>query len=490
MKKVVNIFLLLLILFTANVFAQQDIDFELKLQKLERDIINLKRAAERYNRQKELALLVTAYKEYLAARKTYNEGRLQLAKFHYLKSQKIVVYVAQTLVFTPAAKMKSELKVKIEKAERIVNKNPNNEEGRYLLSKARLYQQRMDESLIRSAYQNAYKFYKISTYFANRILQLYNGGNLNIAPAEQYKMLADNIKKLYNEVKVEAYKNSNTSAIMIKVDRLIAQARVDHEKGAYRKAFVNLQIAEKLLYRIIDLRTSGNNLSENDLRSDIFSLRRYIDSIEKKVKLDRNNTQQSLINKARQYARAAERDVTNGAYITAKKKISMGQKLATKALQMQLSKNSDNSDLVQKRLTEVTRLLRLQENRISNVNDPSITYMHNEAKSLLTEAERLAKEGNSSAAFFNIQTALKFIYGIKIRLDKNDIRAASKENLLIQINELDRELSKIDSDKTIQKVKVLKDLLNKARVNYQSGKYEVAADLVRIVNAQMQTLSH
>ena len=488
MKKTVNIFLLLLILFTGNAFAQQDIDFEQKLQKLERDIINLKGVAERYNRQKELSLLATAYKEYLAARKTYNEGRIQLAKFHYLKSQKIVVYVAQTLVFKPAAKMKSELKVKIEKAERIVNKNPNNEEGRYLLSKARLYQQRMDESLQRSAYQNAYKFYKIATYFANRILQLYNSGNLNIAPAEQYKMLADNIKKLYNEVNAEAYNNSNTAAIMVKVDRLIAQARADHEKGAYRKAFVNLQIAEKLLYRIIDLRTSGNNLSEKDLRSDIFSLRRYIDSIEKKVKLNGNNTQQSLLNKARQYTRGAERDMTNGAYAAAKKKISMGQRLATKALQVQLSNNSDNNDLVQKRLTEVTRLLRLQENRINSVNDPSVIYMHNEAKRLLTEAERFAKNGNSTAAFFNIQIALKFIYGIKIRLDKNENISASKENLLIQINELDKKLSRIETAQNGQKVSVLKDLLNKARVNYQSGNYQVAADLVRIIKAQLQTL--
>ena len=489
MKRTVNIFSLLLILLTGNVFAQQDADFEARLAKLERDIANLKTVAERYNRQNELLLLATAHKEYLAARKAYESGRIQLAKFHYFKSLNIVKNVAQRLVFTPAAKMKSELKVKIEKADRLVNNNPNNEEGRYLLSKARLYQQRMDVSLQHSDYQNAYKFYKIATYFANRILQLYNSGD-NLKPAERYKMLADNIRKLYNEVSGEAYKSSNTSAIMVKVDRLIAQAKAEHEKGAYYRAFANLQIAEKLLYRIIDLKTSGSNLSEQTLRNDIFSLRRYIDSIEKKVNINGNNTQRSLLNKARQYARGAERDVSNGAYAAAKKKVSMGQKLATKALQMQMAAGSDRNGLVQKRLAEVTRLLRLQENRVSSVNDPSITYMHNEAKNLLKEAENLSKQGKESEAFFNIQIALKFIYGIKVRLDKNEKESASKQTLQMQINELERAISGLDTAQNTQKVKVLNDLLNKAKLNFQSGKYEIAADLVRIIKVQMQTLSH
>ncbi len=491
MKKTINIFFLTLILLTGKIFAQQiTVDFEAKLQKLERDIARLRTVAERYNRQKELGLLTIARNEYLAARKLYDEGKIQRAKFHYLKSQNIVVRVAQTLIFTPAAKMKSELKIKIERAERIVNQNPNNEEGRYLLSKTRFYQQRMDESLQRSAYQNAYKFYKIALYFANRILQLYNNGNLNITPTERYKMLADNIKKLYNEVNVNAYNNKNTASIMAKAVRLIARAKADHEKGAYRQAFANLQIAEKLLYRVIDLNADVNNLSEKKLRNNLFSLKRFIDSIEKKMNIHGDNRQLSLLSKARQYARSAEMDINNRAYADADKKISMGQKLAGKALQTQLTANTDNRDLFQKRLSEVTRLLRLQEKRINNINDPSIANMHNEAKNLLNNAERLAKSGNTPAAFFNVQIALKFIYGIKLRLDNNKNLSASKDKVQMQINEIERKLSKLYSPDNDEKIKLLKDLFKKAKSNYRLGKYEVSADLLRIINAQMQLLSH
>ncbi len=476
-------------MFTGYAFAQQDSDFELKLQKLENDILKLKRVADRYNRQKEQSLLIIAYKEYLAARKSYDTGRIQLAKFHYLKSQKIVIAVAQNLVFTPAAKLKSDLKLKIDNAERIVNKNPNNEEGRYLLSKARLYQMKMDESLHNSNFQNAYKFYNIANYFANRILQLFNDKNSSIAPAERYKKLAENIRKLYKEVNSGDLNDKNTANAISKVDKLIRQARVAHEKGAYRQAFINLQIAEKLLYRIIDLKNTGMNLSEKEIKTELFSLKRYIDSIDEKTRLSGNRSQISLLNKSRQFLLGAERDVSLGEFRRAKKKISLAQRMATKALQLQLSNNANDSDLIKRRLAEVTRLLRLQEKRMKNLNDPSIQFLNNEAKTFLEEAAKLSQSENSSAAFFNIQIALKFINRIEILLDKKEEYTVSEQKLLNEMNELERDLSNIHPEKQPEKVTVLKTLLIKARNNYNSGNYEITSELVRTIKNQMNLLS-
>ena len=126
---------------------------------------------------------------------------------------------------------------------------------------------------------------------------------------------------------------------------------------------------------------------------------------------------------------------------------------------------------------------------MKNLNDPSIQFLHNEAKTFLEEATKLSQSGNSSAAFFNIQIALKFINRIEILLDKKEKFTVSKQKLLSEINDLERDISNIPPANHPEKVMVLKNLLNKARNNYNSGNYEIAEELVRTIKNQMQLLS-
>jgi HEPN domain-containing protein len=291
-------------------------------------------------------------------------------------------------------------------------------------------------------------------------------------------------------VNTDDYKDNNSVNILSKVDKLIQQARIDHEKGAYRQAFINLQIAEKLLYRIIDLKNSDKNLSEREIKAELFSSKRYIDSIEEKIRIDGTPSQISLLKKAGQFLISAERDASLGNLRQAKKKISLAQKMATKALQLQLLTNTNDSNLITKRLTEVTRLLRLQEKRMGNQDEPSLQFLHNEAKLMLEKADRLSQSGNSSAAFFNIQIALRFINRIERLLDKKENKIDSNQQILNTLNELDKKLYRISPENNPEKMTVLRNLLSKARNSYNSGQYEIAAELVFTVKNQMQFLSH
>ena len=401
MKFILKIFLILLI--TAGIaFSQNGGEWAIQVKNLKNRIEFLKRTAARYQAPKALQLLRQASDDLQQAYQKFQHLKFKQAWMLFKKAEKEVRQAEKLLYYKPTARAYFEAEKLLQRAERLAE-NSGDKTARYLVIRGKAF---LLEAV--RAYQNgrivkAQEFQRIAIYFANKALDLTQGQSALPVSGQKIDRQLNELRMLRSEVVKAAQNNPDVEQLLRKADLFLKRAKDLYEKNDLRKALVQMQIGERLLYRALDL-SQQTGLGERErIRNNLMSLEQYIQSIEENV--SDKPAAVRILRKARQFYRAARRDYENEHFRAAASKIGLAQKLATKALNYSdLASDTDFDS----RLREVQQLLTLQEKNRQQ-GQPENEILKTEVQKLINGAVKNHQAGRDRIALWELNVAVRLL---------------------------------------------------------------------------------
>jgi hypothetical protein len=499
MKSLIKIVAILFILISLT-SAQNYNDLQNRLRQLDTKLRLIKTLALKYHNQQAHDLINLAYYDYNIALNRLMEYKADPSKKYKLvqaaywlsQANKRADQAARLVLFKPAAKAKAELDKLIRKAEILVHQY-NNDEARYLLNRARAFQLKAYQAYKSGRFIQSQEYHRIAIYFANKTIELAEGGLPGKSQKVKYEEQLKNIEILYNDVSSESSNNSDFSNLLQKAKSFIDKSKNHYEKGQFKQALIQLQISERLLYRAVDVSQNTMEGKEENVKSNLNSLKRYIAGIEKSLFEDNSGYSNPLLKKAKQFCKGAERDIEKGNYTIAQNKIVLAQRMATRALRTAGSQDKTIYENVLERINEVERLILLQKQKINISGNETVEYIHKEAEHLLSKARSDYESGNRLSAFRKLQLAFRLVNRADFLLGESKIVRDTKKEIAGQIIRQNSILNKMQQSKNKNEriettVPLLLQMLSKAESNLQQGHLGIAAELVDLVQSQINAL--
>ena len=463
--------------------AQSPADLKQAMEKLHRRIRTVEQLAVRYQNEKAMELVKLAEKSYQDAVSFLQQGKYNLAKIAYYRSLRQVEFAARIVLYKPAARASQRLNELMRRAEQAVNLS-DNEDARYMLSKARAFQMKAEQAFKREKYIESQQYYRVSTYFARKALNMVSV-NQRVSPSTDFEQYYQNLTNLYkNMPKGEGSKEYKI--LLQKARDFMKKARGFYEENDTKQAFMYLQISERMLHRALDLSQDTALGRKVNLRENLNSLRRYLDGIEHALLDNGNKNAERLLEKANQYLNSAQRDFEKGDYQAAQKKTMLIQRMAAKALRYTMDTQLPPETRLKERYAEAKRLLQLRQQQIKDDDTNASGYLLQQADILLEEAKTAYDKGKGGEAYKKIQMALRFINQSKFLAEVH--KRYQKDELRKHYERLAGTLTSLEEHEN-QKLKsvlpVLRRLLEKAKANIDSGNLAVAVQFLTIVENQI-----
>jgi len=490
MKSFIKIIILGLLL-SSFVYSQSEEEIRRNLQQLAIKIHTVEALAQKYNHRQASDLVKEARRHFDEAMDLLRQRppRINHAKMSFYKAKKFVDWAARLLLDKPAIRAKNELDKLMRRAEQAVHQNYS-DQARYMLNKARAFQAKAGQAYRSDRFFSAQEYYRISKYFANRSIQIAEGKISASTPFNRFEEALKNLESLYKDVAASPM-NNELEKLLQKVRSFFKKARASFNNGNLVQAFSYLQISERLLYRAIDMNESTESGQKENLRSNLISLKLYINEIEKNIGDGNNNIEKKLLRKSNQFYLAAERDFESGDLKNARLKIVLSQRMANKALQYTSNSGGPDDQQVAERIEEVTRLLQLQKQKLGSDMDEISTFMLSQAEELIVQAKEDFEQDRIWSAFQKTQLALRFINRVDYLSETEKKQVSSEDELRNKYNRL-LSIATTLQDNSNQKIPtslpVIIEILKKAEHKINSGRYYIAAELLLLAENQLNRL--
>ena len=498
MKRFTTTLIILLLTFS-TLFAQQiNADrVRLNIEQLQRKMGQVDALAKKYNDAQAVALLDKARNELLLASNKYQDFKntpetqiarrkllINLAKAHFKLAGKYVDAASRLLLFKPAAQMKKELDNLIRKAEHTVSRSTS-DEGRYFLSKSRKFQSDAQSSFRNGRFLKGYEFLRISMYFAQKTIELASASGQGRNDEQNFRNAENNIRALLQQASSLSAQNRMVSQMYQSARNYVDQARSAYRAGDFKKAFARLRLAERLLFRVVDMADSGSSSDKQQARENLQSLGRYLQSLPSDMQSPTN----PFIDKANKLYQRAAQQINAGAYKKANVSMQLSQRMALKAYRENSALDGpDSKDQLKMRLTDAKRLFDLQESHISEAGKAA-KLLHRQAGKFLG----MARGAYQHNALFR----MRYLLNISLKLMNQARKSIANENDQEQIKQnlqrLKDILNRLNknaelSEKWRIKISVLTDLLSQAQTAFKDGNYGFAGKLSEMVQNQLTVL--
>jgi len=484
-----NISLLFLLLISSGFAQSARENFTKKFQNLEYRLNYIERQAKKYGANNALQLVLKARNELNNSKNAFWQMKFSKARQYYKKALFYTDQAAKRLLFKPLARAKKDFYRLIRRAEALLQSSDNTN-ARYMLTRARAFQLKAAR-----AYQNfqlvkGQEYQRIATYFANRALDLAGQNNKNREAKSQFIEQLKNLKKLYRTVTTSKISNSEITRLIKKVSSYFQASQKYFNQGDMKQALIRLQIGERLLYRALDLQQASGEGRKEQLRSNLFSLKDYINGIEKDIP---GTSALPLLRKAKQFMRAARRDYEKSHYPDAQSKIALAQRMATKALYSASLAEAGGADLLKERADEIRHIIALQNEKYTTKNK-EMAFLHNQAEKLLQLAQNAASVGKYRLAFGELRLAFKIVHQVE------RMQTASRAAVKIDQQKLQNDLTRLGNDLRMLSLKttlpmelkpalaLLNNLLQRADQNFKQGRFTIARQLTNLLQQQFSAL--
>lgn len=490
MRRVLKIIVLLLLIVTVAQTQQRE-ELRDQLQRLQHQIELIKKLAEKYNNVKALALLKQAVENLNESWRFFNHQQMGEARKRFMAAKQNIELAGRLLLFKAAAHTVYDLDKLIHEAELAVHET-NNNDARYMLTKARAFQAEANKSYRAGKFIEGQEFQRISIFFADKAIELARG-RTKVEPQEQhFEDQSANIKRLFADISAQQSGNSEVKELLKKIKSFLQSSENFQENGDSRQALLYLQMSERLLFRAIDLMQDTARSDEENIAGNLNSLERYLDDIERSMYNESAAESVNLLGKARQFYRAAQRDAANRDYKGASQKILLAQRLATRELRQGTKEDSGDPDKLRNRLSEVERLLQIQKEKFKDSSNPTQIFLLNEIEHLLNSARQAVEQGKSLFAFRQLQLATHLMNRLG-SLSKSVTTATKTEQELYEwLNRLQAALVTIKQNNAAAETqplfKLMENLLGKAGNNLRSGKLTIAEEMLELVQSQVNNL--
>lgn len=107
---------------------------------------------------------------------------------------------------------------------------------------------------------------------------------------------------------------SDLDDLLKKSRAVIDKSKNLYDQGSVSQALVQLQISERLLHHAMDISQRTGNNRIGDYKSNLYSLRRYIESVESGLSENTQARAEEFLREARQFSRGADIALNSGDY--------------------------------------------------------------------------------------------------------------------------------------------------------------------------------
>jgi hypothetical protein len=192
------------------------------------------------------------------------------------------------------------------------------------------------------------------------------------------------------------------------------------EKGNVQMAISRLRLIKRLMYRIFDQAERGLISNDNKLENSLYTLRSFLDALDREVKDNSDINMKKLLEKAWQLYREAEQEYENKNYAKSQSKISLCQRFANRIFSMTRNRETLDVNELEDQLRETQNVLAIQENRVHASNNANIARLYQEANRMLERAQTALSSERPGIAFQLIQAATRMSARIQRELRGTD----------------------------------------------------------------------
>jgi len=490
MKNLIKISLILLILASAA-WPQSDSGLKRNLQNLKRKLDNLERLAVKYRADNVLLLVQKAKLELTGAVYQYNQGNFRKALELYRNAVKDADRAAKLLLIRPLAAAKNEFDRLIQRAERAVQ-GSEKAEARHMLVRARSFHTKAVRAYNNTQFVQAQEFQRIATYFANKAIILADVEVSGSGRKSDYNEQLENLKRLYKNITSSNTSNPNITRLIEKAFSYFQASKYLFEQGDEQQALFRLQIGERLLYRALDLQQTSSEGRNERLRLNIASLRNYIDGVERTLNDSQKNGGTRMLRKARQFYQSALRDYESGNFVDAQSKISLSQRMATRALQAVSSEPETDLDLIRDKIKEIEQIIKLQRQKLTAEN-PLVNILHEQAETLLKNAKTAVEGNRGRQAFWMVRFVFRIVNRAEFILKNSGAEQIDNNKLQQDLSRLRQTLLTLEQNDNLNKpikiqVNFLNNLIQKAEKSINENNLYAAAELVKLAQQHLNFL--
>ena len=474
------------------VYAQRDEDLGSRIRQFATRLNRLQTLAQRYDNTKAAELLNRAVYWFNQARESWDARRYREAKIQFDQSVNLYNQASRLLFYKPALNLKNTLDDIIHKAEISLQKN-DSRDGRYLLNKARDFQLKANRQMNLSDYVKGQEYLRIAIHFAQKAIEVAERTGGNSTERYNYEEELKHIQELYRELQRTNSDNRDVNELLQKADAYINRSKNLNEESNERQAFHQLQIAEKLLFRAIDLAENDLDNKPERFENNLNSLRQYLYSIELNLTHSDDINAKKFYNKAITLMQESEKDYENGDLEKARTKLLLAQKFANRALRFSDLSEGQETNRIENRIEEISSIIQLQKQKIDGEDNRVLLNLHSEAEDLLQQAKRELEKHNQIRAFQLVQLSMRLINRIDFILQKDNPGSVSDSEIANNIKDLDNKLNRLFSNENIDdftktRIQLLMEMLSRARNHYDKNDLITASELIRIVQSQFNLI--
>jgi hypothetical protein len=500
MKRLIHI-IIFLSLGLSSLTAQDRLSdrIENNLKQLGRKIIQIRLLAERYENNEALKTIESAkedFDEAISLLQQWKDSRhrlelLEQARAKYQSANLKADLASRMLLFKPAANLMNQLERLIQQAETVAQ-GSDASDLRYYLNKARNYYKHAQNAFAGNRYLRGHEYLKIATYFAEKVISLAKGNR----PADQgqrFEELKNNITVLLNRVSNLLDENDILNELYNNVLEYLKRAENAYASGNLKRAFANLQIAERLTHRIIDLAEEDDqNSSKDHIEEEYQSLSRYLTTLHNEFEME--NQQSKILDKADEFHSKARMNIDHGEYQQALTNLKLAQRMAMRAFKdISSQDNSSNTINLQNRIREIQHLINLQQARIDEQQNKAAKTLFEQAGTFFRQGQQEYENANYIKASYLFNITLRILNNNEKILKGAGNNSISEESVLKELNQADQLINRLKSNASLDennqsKIAILEKLLDRARQAFENKDYFIAKEIIAIIQSQLTNL--
>lgn len=473
---------------------------ELYLDQMSRKIEQIRVLAKRYNNEEALKIIQSARQDLDAAIALYQQwksdhrrdGLLIQAREKYLSANAKADQASRLILFKPAANLLNQLERLIQQAESVAQNSDVSDANdlRYYLNKARNFQKQAKEAFSKNRYLRGHEYLKVAMYFAEKVISLSKKDvNLNDKQLrfDDYK---NNIQILLNRVSSLVNDDDILQDLYNSANQYLIRATNAHSQGNNNRALLNLQVAERLTHRIVDLtEDSQDNSAERRVENDYQSLGRYLNVLRNEI--ESQDKENNILNKADELYTKAGQFIENKQYKQAEANLRLAQRMALRASdKISADDNLTDPGNLQNRLQEIGHLIQLQQNRLEDQKNDRAEILLGQAKDLYNQARQDYESQRFSRAYYLLNITTRILNGNENLLKRNNSENISVELISQDLNRIEQLINRLEQNTTLDetdrdRINILEKLFNKARKEYDNKNYVIAQEILTIIQNQL-----
>ncbi len=413
-----------------------------KIQEIERQ---LDRLQEKLRETRQFARLFpnaqldevvqSAENQYNLAKEAFSQRQYGAAAGHIKLGFTILARVYRQVRNNPFLKtrFKEQLDQKIQEAEQIVSQSVNSD-AQKLLNRARYFRQRAIQLAAGDRLEMALRHYFMAVFFANSAIRTASGQNPDdIKDLERY--FEDSNSLLLQAQEMAADNRDATVRDMLnKAEQEIRKARSLYEQKRLRESFRQVELANRLLYRLLDMLESTPGSLAERLRHDLKTTENDTREVKSRVDQAQRPGLDRIYARIIELQQSARQKFEAGNFVAARQQLGIANRLLLQLSRSLQNRQQPAEDQVEAQLVTAEDMLSMLKRRA--FDHPLVTRLLTLSEQNLEMARAEYKQKRPRAALQHLAIFNNLALKIEQMNNRNTTKSFRKQQLEEELGRL------------------------------------------------------